>query len=102
VTLQAVTKGLCLLFSTCCGAPSGDGKTMTHAQLVDALMGMTPAAADKEAATIMTRLHFASTYAFAKLLTEQLVDDPDTLPGVAKAIVRPSLVLSYAAGPYPG
>jgi hypothetical protein len=38
----------------------------------------------------------------SKLLTEQVVDDPTTLPGVAKVIVRPSLISSIANQPYPG
>jgi hypothetical protein len=65
-------------------------------------MQMTSQEADQQAAATMQRLQFASTYAFGKLLTEQLVDDPATLPDVAKAIVRPSLVLAYAGSPYPG
>jgi hypothetical protein len=51
---------------------------------------------------IMARLNFVSTYAFSKLLTEQVVDDPTTLPGVAKVIIRPSLISSIAGDPYPG
>lgn len=50
----------------------------------------------------MGRLNFTSTYAFSKLLVEQMLDDPNCLPGVAKAIVRPSLITSVAGAPYPG
>jgi len=70
---------------------------------VEQLLSSPPDTAAAEAAALMSRLNFASTYAFGKMLTEQLVDEADILPaGVAKAIVRPSLVYSMAGAPYPG
>lgn len=86
----------------CCRMPAGDPIVLTHTQLVELLRSLPPEAAASEAAALMTRLNFASTYAFGKLLTELLVDDAASLPGVAKVIVRPSLVSSLAGGPYPG
>jgi hypothetical protein len=83
-------------------AAAGDPQELTYSQLTDLLLQLPAATAASEAAGIMGRLNFTSTYAFSKLLTEQLVDDPATLPGVAKAIVRPSLIASMAGGPYPG
>lgn len=65
-------------------------------------MSMPADTADQEAAAIMSRLNFTSTYAFGKLLAEQMVDDPTVLPGVAKVIVRPSLITGVAGAPYPG
>lgn len=85
-----------------CATTAGDSTPLTHAQLVTQRMSMASAEANNHVATHMDRLHFESTYAFGKLLTEQLVNDPATLPGVATAIVRPSLVYSYAGNPYPG
>lgn len=81
---------------------TGDPRELSYAQLADLLLSMPPDTAAAEVAGIMSRLNFTSTYAFSKLLTEQLVDDAATLPGVGKAIVRPSLIASMAAGPYPG
>ena len=75
---------------------------LTHSQLVHQLLSMPPEVAQQEAAAVMSRLNFASTYAFGKLLAEHLVDDQHSLPGVAKVIVRPSMVYSLAGGPHPG
>jgi hypothetical protein len=82
--------------------PPGDPKELTYAELADLLLTLPADTAADEVSHIMARLNFTSTYAFSKLLTEQLVDDADTLPGVAKAIVRPSLIASMAGAPYPG
>jgi hypothetical protein len=82
--------------------PPGDPKELTYRDLTDLLLNMPGEAADKEVSKIMRRLNFTSTYAFSKLLTEQMVDDPAVLPGVAKAIVRPSLIASMAGAPFPG
>lgn len=82
--------------------PEGDPTVLTHAQLVELLLSLPPEAAASEAAALMNRLNFASTYAFGKLLTELLVDDAASLPEVAKVIVRPSLVSNLAGAPYPG
>lgn len=81
---------------------SGDFTPLTHTQLVDKLYQMTPEEADRQTALVMSRLHFSCTYAFSKILCEHLVDDPNSLPGVPKVIVRPSLVHAYAGSPYPG
>ena len=81
---------------------TGDPHELSSAQLTDLLLSMPGEAADREVAQVMRRLNFCSTYAFSKLLTEQMVDDPAVLPGVAKAIVRPSLIASMAGAPYPG
>lgn len=86
----------------CTPAAAGDPRQLTYRDLTDLLLQLPAGTATSEAAGIMGRLNFTSTYAFSKLLTEQLVDDPATLPGVAKSIVRPSLIASMAGGPYPG
>jgi hypothetical protein len=76
---------------------------LSHTQLVELLMSLPPDTAAAEAAALMSRLNMSSTYAFGKLLTEQLVDAPGALPAhVSKAIVRPSLVNSMAGAPFPG
>lgn len=62
---------------------------------------MPAADADKHAADLMNGLNFTSTYAFGKLLTEQLVNEVH-LPGVSKVIVRPSLISSLSGEPYAG
>jgi hypothetical protein len=54
--------------------PSGDLTPLTHTQLVDKLFQMSPKEADQQAGLLMSRLHFASTYAFSKVLCEHLVD----------------------------
>lgn len=82
--------------------PAGDPKILKHAQLVDTLLALPPHTAAAEASALFKRLNFGSTYAFAKLLTELLVDDPNTLPGIGKAIVRPSLIHVMAGEPYVG
>lgn len=82
--------------------PPGDPKELTYAELADLLLTLPADTAAEEVSHIMARLNFTSTYAFSKLLTEQLVNDAATLPGVAKAIVRPSLIASMAGAPYPG
>lgn len=88
---------------TPCPLPAtGDPHELSYAQLTDLLLSMPGEAADREVAQVMRRLNFCSTYAFSKLLTEQMVDDPAVLSGVAKAIVRPSLIASMAGAPYPG
>jgi nucleoside-diphosphate-sugar epimerase len=66
------------------------------------MLAMQPADADREAAALLRRLNFVSTYGFSKVLAEQLLNEPDCLPGVAKVIVRPSLISNTAYGPYPG
>lgn len=81
---------------------AGDPRHLSHDQLTSVLLGATRDTAAAEVSHIMSRLGFISTYAFSKLLTEQLVDDPATLPGVCKSIVRPSLISSIAGAPYPG
>jgi hypothetical protein len=88
----------------CCNMLShaGDHKPLTHSQLVELLLSMPPHTAAEEAAALMDGLNFASTYAFGKHLTEHLFNEADSLPGVGKAIVRPSLVCSLADTPYPG
>lgn len=89
--------------ATCCSVrPAGHSESLTHSQLAKLLLSLKPDKADSEAQAIMARLNFKSTYAFSKLLTEQMVDDPSTLPGVPKVIVRPSLVFGAAAEPFPG
>lgn len=50
----------------------------------------------------MQDLKLTSTYAYSKHLTEQLVNSTCIKPGVAKAIVRPSLIAGMAGAPYPG
>lgn len=76
---------------------------LSHADLVDVLMSLPADTAAAEASVIMSRLNMPSTYAFGKLLTEQLVDSASALPAhVSKAIVRPSLVHSMAGAPCPG
>lgn len=82
---------------------AGDPSVLTHDQLVNLLLSLPPDKANMEAAALMGRLNFASTYAFGKLLTERdLINDASSLPGVAKVIVRPSLVFDIAGDPYPG
>lgn len=81
---------------------AGHPNVLTSAQLVDYLLATDRDTAAAETSKIMSRINFVSTYAFSKLLTEQLVDSPDTLPGVAKVIIRPSLISSIANGPYKG
>jgi hypothetical protein len=83
-------------------AAAGDPKELTYNELTDSLLHTTSTIAAAEVTSIMERLNFTSTYAFSKLLTEQLIDDPATLPGVSKVIVRPSLIASMAGSPYPG
>jgi hypothetical protein len=85
-----------------CPTPAGDSKKLTAAQLVDHVLSVDRCTAAAEVTKIMSRLNFVSTYAFSKLLTEQLVDDSTTLPGVAKVIIRPSLISPMAGAPYPG
>lgn len=82
--------------------PVGDLKKLTAAQLVDHVMAADRDTAAKQTSKIMSHINFVSTYAFSKLLTEQLVDDPATLPGVSKVIVRPSLISPVAIEPYKG
>lgn len=82
--------------------PAGDSNKLTAAQLVDHVLTVDRNTAAAEVTKIMSRLNFVSTYGFSKLLTEQLVDDPDTLPGIAKVIIRPSLISPMAGAPYPG
>lgn len=83
-------------------AAAGDLKALTACELADHLLAVDPDTAADEVQKIMARLNFVSTYAFSKLLTEQVVDDPATLPGVAKVIIRPSLISPMANDPYPG
>lgn len=85
-----------------CCYHTGKPTALSHGQLVDLLLSLSADEAAAEASALMARLNFVSTYAFGKLLTEQLVDDPASLPGVAKAIVRPSLVTTMAGGCCPG
>lgn len=85
-----------------CSAPAGEASCLDHAQLVDRLLALPRPAAAKEAALMLTRANFVSTYAFGKMLTEQMLDDQARLPGVSKVIVRPSLISSVAGLPYPG
>lgn len=82
--------------------PLGDPTPLGYAYLAEFLLSLPPETAEKEAAGVLSRLNLASTYAFTKLLTEQMVDDPINLPGVSKVIVRPSLISSMLGGPYPG
>ena len=81
---------------------TGDPKALSYAWLGELLLSLPAKSAAAEASSIMSRLHLSSTYAFSKLLTEQMVDDPNSLPGVSKVIVRPSLIASMAGAPYPG
>jgi thioester reductase-like protein len=83
-------------------AAAGDPKELTYSELTDFLLHTNSTTAAAEVTSMMERLNFTSTYAFSKLLTEQLIDDPTTLPGVSKVIVRPSLIASMAGRPYPG
>lgn len=69
---------------------------------MDLLLSLPPDTAAAEAAAMLACINFVSTYAFGKLLTEHLVNDASSLPGVAKIIVRPSLVSVIAGDPYPG
>jgi hypothetical protein len=75
---------------------------MSHAQFVERLLAMPADEAAAEAAAFMARINFVSTYGFSKVLTEQMVNEPGTLPGVSKVIIRPSLISNTAGGPYPG
>jgi hypothetical protein len=52
-----------------------DKETLTHGELVEALLAMPAADAEAEAAALMRQLNFTSTYAFGKLLTEHLVSE---------------------------
>jgi hypothetical protein len=54
---------------------SAPHKTLSHGELVDALLGMDADTADAEAAALMDSINFTSTYAFGKLLTEHLVHE---------------------------
>jgi hypothetical protein len=81
---------------------SGQSTQLNHAQFVSALMAMQPAEANAAADAVMQANSFGSRYAFGKNLTEQMVADTQIAPGVAKAIVRPSLICSIAGSPYPG
>lgn len=81
---------------------TGDLNVVSHSELVSLLLSLPADTAEQEAAALMARINFTSTYAFGKLLTEQLLDDLNTLPGVGKAIVRPSLITNVAGAPYPG
>lgn len=83
-------------------ARAGETKTLTHGEFVERMLAMTPEEAGREAAALLERLNFVSTYGFSKVLTEQLLNEPDALPGVAKVIVRPSLISNTAYGPYAG
>jgi hypothetical protein len=99
VTLAGATAAA---YSLLLSARAGHPRTLTATQLVDHLLTVPADTAAAEASKVMSRINFVSTYAFSKLLTEQLLDDPDTLPGVGKAIIRPSLISSIANDPYPG
>lgn len=64
---------------------------------------MPPDEAGAAVQPLLERLGFQSTsYAFVKLLTEQLVDSYDLRPRVSKVIVRPSMVTATAVQPYSG
>eukprot|EP00879_Flechtneria_rotunda_P002618 GHRR01002820.1.p1 GENE.GHRR01002820.1~~GHRR01002820.1.p1 ORF type:complete len:370 (+),score=99.23 GHRR01002820.1:161-1270(+) len=81
----------------------GDSRTLTHSQLVEALLAMPPSEANVQAMELMANLNFTSTYAFGKHLTEQLLNDPSSLQqGVSKVIIRPSLIAGLQGDPYPG
>jgi hypothetical protein len=54
---------------------SAPDRTLTHEELVEALLAMDADVADAEAAALMGSLNFTSTYAFGKLLTEHLVNE---------------------------
>jgi hypothetical protein len=54
---------------------SASDKTLSHGELVEALLAMDADVADAEAAALMGNLNFTSTYAFGKLLTEHLVNE---------------------------
>lgn len=85
--------------------PAAAGKapgSMTHSELVEAVLAMSPEDAEHEVAQLMAQLNFNSNYAFGKYLTEQLFADATLSPGVSKAIVRPSLIAPVAGAPYPG
>jgi hypothetical protein len=66
------------------------------------MLAMDAATANRHTADLLHKLHFTSTYAFGKHLTEQLVDGTVIKPGVSRAIVRPSLIAAVAQDPYPG
>jgi hypothetical protein len=81
---------------------NGAATPVNHAEFVAALMAMQPAEANAAADAVMQANSFGSRYAFGKNLTEQMVADTHIAPGVAKAIVRPSVICSVAGSPYPG
>jgi hypothetical protein len=49
--------------------------SLTHGELVEALLAMPAVEAEAEAAALMGALNFTSTYAFGKVLTEHLVNE---------------------------
>jgi nucleoside-diphosphate-sugar epimerase len=81
---------------------SSSGGSLGHAEYVAALLEMEPEQAEAEAAYLMQKLNFNSSYAFGKFLTEQLVADSSIAAGVSRAVVRPSLIAPVAKDPYPG
>lgn len=79
-----------------------NGQPVGYAEFVAALMAMSSEEANAVALTLMAKHNFNSTYAFGKHLTEMMVLDTRIAPGVARAIVRPSLIAGLLGAPYPG
>eukprot|EP00882_Tetradesmus_deserticola_P013375 GHRQ01014200.1.p1 GENE.GHRQ01014200.1~~GHRQ01014200.1.p1 ORF type:complete len:468 (+),score=166.28 GHRQ01014200.1:148-1551(+) len=73
-----------------------------HADLVDDLMSLKPAAANVRAQMFLEMWGFPNTYTMGKNLTEKLVASYHKQHGLPVAIVRPSLVTGLAGLPYPG
>jgi ABC-type Mn2+/Zn2+ transport system permease subunit len=72
-------------------------------RFVKAMLLLPPEEANCQTKSLMQQLHFASTYAFGKYLTELMFSGSLVIPpGVTRAIVRPSLIASIAESPYPG
>lgn len=80
------------------------GKALSHGELVAQLLALPAGEANVQARRLMERLNFASTYAFGKHLTEQMVAGAGGAlrPGVGRAIVRPALIGGLAGAPAPG
>lgn len=78
------------------------GQEVHHADIVDDLMSLKPAAANVRAQMFLDMWGFPNTYTLGKNLTEKLVATYHKQHGLNVAIVRPSLVTGLAGLPYPG
>ncbi len=66
------------------------------------MLSLSPEEAQQKTTALMAELNFGSTYAFGKWLTEAAFMADGVLPGVRRAVVRPSLISGIAGDPWPG